>query len=82
MEKRAVALKYDNDDSAPKIIAKGSEKIAQLIIKIAKENNIFIKEDLYLSQALMDYNVGEYIPEELYDIIAKILAFIYKFKLD
>jgi len=82
MKKNAVALKYDKEDFAPKIIAKGSNEIAQLIIKIANENNIHIEEDLYLAEALMNFDIDEYIPEELYDIVAKILAFVYELKLD
>jgi len=52
-----------------------------LIIKIAKENGITIEENKLLSEALMQFDPGEYVPEETYEIIAQILAFVYKLKL-
>jgi flagellar biosynthesis protein len=82
MEKNALALKYEPGDVAPKIIAKGRNRLAELIIKIAKENGIAIKENKLLSEALMQFDPGEYVPEETYEIIAQILAFVSKLKLD
>ena len=82
MDKNALALKYDPGDTAPKIIAKGKNRLAELIIKIAKENGIAIKENKLLSEALMHFDPGDYVPEETYEIIAQILAFVHKLKLD
>jgi flagellar biosynthesis protein len=80
MKKRAVAVKYEKQEPAPKIIAKGNDHLADLIVKIARENDIFIEENDLLSKALMNFDVGEYIPEEMYEIVAKLLAFVYTLK--
>jgi len=45
MKKHAVAIKYKQDEQAPKIVAKGENRLADIIIKIAKENNIAIEEN-------------------------------------
>ncbi len=78
---RAVALKYRKDDSAPKIVAKGERNIAAQILKIARQNGIHIEQDAFLTESLMQFDVGEYIPEELYEVIAQLLAFVYKLKI-
>ncbi|WP_408954387.1 EscU/YscU/HrcU family type III secretion system export apparatus switch protein [Natroniella sp. ANB-PHB2] len=77
-EKEAVALKYDpHQDSAPTVIAKGRKELAQQIIKQAKESGITIKEDQDLVKILLQLNLGEEVPEELYQVVAEILSFIY-----
>ena len=78
MKKNAVAIKYEKGDYAPKIVAKGKNRIAEIIIKIAKDNNVTIEEHSLLSEALMQFDVGDYIPDEMYEIVAQILAFVYK----
>jgi flagellar biosynthesis protein len=78
MKKNAVAIKYSEGDHAPKIIAKGKNRLADLIVKIALENDVVIEEHRLLSEALMQFDVGEYIPEEMYEIVAQILAYVYR----
>jgi len=80
--KKAVALKYKDNEKAPRIIAKGTSNLAELIIKIARENNIHIEESSVLCNALMQFELGDYIPEEMYGIIAELLGFVYKLKMD
>lgn len=78
----AVALKYDiNEDDAPKVIAKGTDNIAQKIKEIAKENDIPIVENKELARELY-YNIDleEEIPEEYYKAVAEILAFVFQLK--
>lgn len=77
--KEAVALEYGQQD-APTVIAKGSEKIAQDIIAIAKKEGIFIAEDPQLLVALSQVGLSEEIPEELYNAIAVILSWAYWMK--
>ncbi len=77
-QKKAVAIKYEkNSDSAPKVIAKGKNLIAEKIENIAKEHNIYIKKDENLVQDLYKLKINEEIPEELYEAVAKILVYIY-----
>ena len=75
----AVALKYKmNVDPAPKVVAKGKGKIAERIIRIARENNIPIREDPDLVEVLSKLELNEFIPQELFQVVAEILAFIYR----
>jgi len=82
MKKKAVALRYEKSDRAPKITAKGIGRVAEIILRIAKENDIHIEDNSLLSEALMQFEVGDYIPEELYEVVAEILAFVYQLELD
>lgn len=78
----AVALRYDQDkDQAPIVIAKGADFMAQKIKEVAKEKNIEIVENKPLARALYATGeIGKAIPSELYQVVAEILAYIYKLK--
>ncbi|MDD3325098.1 MAG: EscU/YscU/HrcU family type III secretion system export apparatus switch protein [Sulfurospirillaceae bacterium] len=77
--KRAVALKYDRQkDDAPKVVASGKGYVAETIIKLAQENNIFIKKDEDLVELLSKVEVNKEIPDNMYKAIAEIFSFIYK----
>ncbi len=76
--KKATALKYDqNKDHAPMLLAKGSNKTAQHIIKLAKENDIPIKKDEDLVEMLSQIELNKEIPIELYQAVAEVFSFIY-----
>ncbi len=77
-QKKAAALKYRRDkDRTPKLVAKGTGKIAERIIEIAKEHGIYIKEDKALVEVLSSLDLYEEIPPELYKAVAEILVFLY-----
>lgn len=78
----AVALKYDQKNmGAPKVVAKGAEKIAERIKEIAVEHNIPLVEDKFLARTLYKtVEIGEEIPEKLFQAVAEILAYIYRLK--
>lgn len=78
----AVALRYDLTEApAPVVLAKGVDRIAKQIREIAIENDIPIQENPPLAQALYkQVDVGETIPEELFQAVAAILAKLPKFK--
>ena len=77
--KKAVALKYEKSkDNAPRVTAKGSRKIAERIIELAKEKGIPISEDPDLVGALMKLDLQAEIPQELYKVVAEMLAFAYR----
>lgn len=78
----AVALKYDLTEApAPVVLAKGVDRIAKQIREIAIENDIPIHENPPLAQALYkQVDVGETIPEEMFQAVAAILAKLPKFK--
>ena len=76
--KKAVALLYDQKKStAPKVVASGSNLVAEKIIAAALEAGVHIKEDRDLVELLAKVPVGEEIPGELYQTIAEVLAFVY-----
>ncbi len=74
--KKAVAVKYSKDDTAPKVLAKGQGIVAENIIENAKEEDISVIEDKALVDELTKVEIGEYIPEELYEVVAKVLLFV------
>jgi len=78
----AVAVKYDaNVSPAPRVIAKGQDYLAKRIKDIAKENKIEIVENKPLARSLYDnVEVGQEIPQEMYQAVAEILAFVYGLK--
>lgn len=78
----AMALKYDPDmNQAPKVLAKGTELIAQQIIEIAEEYGIPIIENIPLARALFRLvRVDQEIPPELYRAVAEVLIFVYQLR--
>lgn len=74
MEK-AVALKYTKALPAPLIVAKGRGLLAERLKTIAAENEISILEMPDLTEALIELDVGSFIPERFYEILAEILVF-------
>ena len=78
---QAVALRYEPEkDEAPRLIAKGKGEIAERIIQIAKENQIPIQEDPLLVAALSELDLYQVIPPELYEVVAEVLAYIYRIR--
>lgn len=78
----AVALKYEqNSGKAPVVVAKGEDYLAQKIKETARENQVEIVENKPLARMLY-YNVdlGSEIPQELYQAVAEVLAFVWKVK--
>lgn len=73
---KVVAIKYKDGVEAPFITAKGTGKKADFILQIAKENNVHIHQDSNLVEFLGNQSVGDFIPEETWDVVAKIFAFI------
>lgn len=74
--KSAVGLKYESG-SAPKVIAKGYGVLAQELIEIAKQNDVMIHQDEELNKFLHQLDLGQEIPQELYLIIAELIAFAF-----
>lgn len=78
-QKRAVAIRYDAaNDTAPRVVAKGRGAIADRILKIARENNIPLREDKNLVRVLSRLELDQEIPPELYQVVAAILAVLYR----
>jgi len=78
----AAAIMYEkSSSSAPVLVAKGADFLAQKIKDVAKENKIEIVENKPLARMLY-YNVevGGEIPPELYQMTAEVLAYVYGLK--
>lgn len=78
----ACALRYDPKESpAPLLLAKGADNLAEKIKEIAREHRIPIRENKPLAQALYrNVEIGQTIPEDLYQAVASVLAQLDKFK--
>ena len=76
--KSAIALAYQAGSAAPKVVAKGRGLIAQAIIERAKEHGVFVHESEDLVGILMQVELDENIPPQLYQAVAELLAWIYR----
>lgn len=77
----AVALKYESGMSAPIVVAKGQDLVAQKIKELARESRIPIVENKPLARAIYAaVEVGGVIPQELYKAVAEVLAYVYRLK--
>ncbi len=78
----AIALKYDEATmDAPKVIAKGTDFIAQKIKLIAKENDVVMVENRPLARAMYDQvEIGQPIPDDFFKAVAEVLAYVYRIK--
>ena len=72
----AVALSYEAGDQAPNILATGKGYVAEKIIEAAKEENVPVHKDEKLAATLSKLEIGDYIPKELYGVVAEILVFV------
>ena len=78
----AVAIKYDAETStAPVVLAKGEDYLAQKIKEAAREHHIEIVENKPLARMLYaNVDIGQEIPPELYQAVAEILAMVYNMR--
>ena len=78
----AVAIAYDPDhDRAPLVLAKGADLVALRIVAIAEDHKITTLENKPLARGLFDaVDLGREIPEQFYQPVAEVLAFVYSLK--
>ena len=77
--KRAVALQYGPDDTAPVVVASGMGYLAEKIVDVAQENGVPVYEDESLATVLTQLNLGQEIPPELYQAIVEIYVYFLNF---
>jgi len=77
-QQAAIALAYGRDDAAPRVLAKGRGLIAQAIIERAREHGVFVHESRELVSLLMQVDIDQRIPPELYRAVAELLAWVYR----
>ena len=77
----AIALSYEQGMSAPVVIAKGQDLVAQRIKEIGREARVPIVENKPLARTLFAVvQVGDSVPQELYQAVAEVLAYVYRLK--
>ena len=74
----AVALTYETGASAPRVVAKGRGLIAQTIIERATQAGVYVHESPELVALLMQVELDEAIPPQLYIAVAELLAWLYR----
>ena len=74
--KQAIALEYNPEEDAPRVIASGRGFLAERIIERAKESDVPVHRDDKLADTLSRLDIGEAIPPELYEVVAEILVFV------
>ena len=75
----AAAIKYDaGSDAAPRVVGIGHGYLAKKMLEAAKEHSVPVQEDEALVRSLSKLDIGQEIPEELYEAVAEILAFLYR----
>lgn len=74
--KKAVALSYKENMVAPIVVASGSGKVAENILKEAEKKHVPVYEDSKLATILTELELGSHIPSELYEAVARILIFV------
>ncbi|MCC7549321.1 MAG: EscU/YscU/HrcU family type III secretion system export apparatus switch protein [Burkholderiales bacterium] len=74
----AVALAYQQEDGAPRVVAKGRGQIARTIIEHARDAGVYVHESPELVALLMQVDMDERIPPQLYLAVAELLAWLYR----
>jgi flagellar biosynthesis protein len=76
--KNAVALAYSESDAAPRVVAKGRGILAEQIISRARDAGIYVHESPELVSLLMQIDLDQRIPPQLYLAVAELLAWLYR----
>src|SRR4051812_32644924 len=77
-KKTAVALTYNSASPAPRVVAKGRGFIAEEIIKRASEAGVYVHQSPELVGLLMQVDLDDSIPAQLYVAVAELLAWLYR----
>jgi flagellar biosynthesis protein len=76
--KKAIALTYKEGQFAPRVVAKGRGVTAEAIIALAKKSGVYVHESPDLINLLMQVDLDQYVPPELYYAVAELLAWLYR----
>ena len=77
-ERMAAALSYKQGQYAPVVVAKGKGIMAEAIIACAKDAQVYVHESPELVTLLMQVDIDQHIPPELYRAVAELLVWLYK----
>ncbi|HET7839083.1 MAG TPA: EscU/YscU/HrcU family type III secretion system export apparatus switch protein [Rectinemataceae bacterium] len=73
---KAIALRYDTGLPAPFLAAKASGRAVDRLLAIAEEAGLPMIRDGALTDALYPLDLGDYVPEAYFEIVAKVFAFV------
>ena len=76
--RKSVALKYNKDDQAPKVLSSATGEMAERMVALAREYGIATVKDTLLVELLSVISAGSPIPPESYRVVAELLAFLYR----
>lgn len=77
----AAAIRYNEAEAdAPRVVAKGRGETAQRIRKLARRYDVPLVRDVSLARALVDVDLEDEIPEDLYEAVAEVLQFVYSLR--
>ena len=76
--RNAVALAYSQTDAAPRVVARGRGLMAEQIIARAHEHGVYVHESAELVSLLMQVDLDQHIPPQLYLAVAELLAWLYR----
>lgn len=74
----AVALSYGEQDAAPRVVAKGYGRVADAIVRTARDHGLYVHESRELVSLLMQVDLDAHIPPQLYAAVAELLAWLYR----
>ncbi|MDR5898728.1 EscU/YscU/HrcU family type III secretion system export apparatus switch protein [Halomonas vilamensis] len=76
--RQAVALAYQSDDRAPRVVAKGYGELAERIMAEAQRQGIYVHDAPELVALLMQLDIDEEIPASLYQVVAELLVWVFE----
>jgi flagellar biosynthesis protein len=72
---RAAALSYDaKEDAAPRLVARGEGAVAEAILDLARQHGVAVRSDPALCSLLAVLEIGDEVPPELYEAVARLVA--------
>ncbi len=75
---KAAAVRYSRSVPAPLLVARGSGRTAEAIVRKAREHAVTVVENSVLAEGLAVLDVGSFVPEEYWELIASVLVTIRK----
>lgn len=76
--RKSVALRWDESLPAPLVVAKGSGRMAERIDNLAQDAGVPVVQDDLIVAGLEPIDIGEFVPPEYWELVARVLAFIRK----
>jgi flagellar biosynthesis protein len=77
-QRKTIALAYRQTDAAPRVVARGRGLVAEEIISRAREHGVYVHESPELVSLLMQVDLDQHIPPQLYRAVAELLAWLYR----